>query len=227
MGGGRATLLNESGDTLALVLSRLFVHWWWSADERSATVLGGFALGLVSVWSVVVGILNLDQFSTVNAGTPLSVLIKSAAAGGAALLAARSHFGLRHEVVTRNAEWLALRARPSEWALRGCVWMAIAAGAYWWFGDQLVSITAQHIPGTQITYRGTVARVHEAAFRAKCRVSVAIRLEQGDDIDICLQISGSAPIGPPTLTGGDRVQVRTRINRLGEAVDSIEYDQPG
>jgi hypothetical protein len=226
MGGGRATLLNEPGDTFALVLSRLFLHWWWNADGRSATVLGGFALGLLSVWCVVVGILNLDQFSTVNAGTPLSVLIKSTAAGVAALLAARSHFGLRPEV-TRDAEWLALRARPSEWAFRGCLWMAIAAGAYWWFGHQLVSIAAQHIPGTQITYRGTVIRVHEAGSRAKCQVSVTIRLEQSDDIDICLQISGSAPIGPPTLTGGDRVQVRTRITRLGEAVDSIEYDQPG
>jgi hypothetical protein len=206
--------------------SALIACWWRSADERSIATLISLTLVAAGVWTVVVVLLDLDSFSTLRTNTEFAICVKITAASVAGLLFARSYFGPSDAVIARYPAWSSLRRKTADWVLRGCAVTAFFTAAFWYLSSQAVGIVAQHVGGSTVTYHGNVISVSRSTGpRAKCRIEMAIRTHPGlTKLQFCLVIWGGTPLGPLDLGPPDSVVIHTRINVLGETVDSVNYD---
>jgi hypothetical protein len=204
-------------------------RWWHSADERSLAILLQLALVSALAWVVVTVFLDFNRFNTLRTNTELSIYLKVGAAALAGVFSARGYFGPEENVIARYPAWLQLRRRTADWALRGFLLTAAVTGAFWWLTSQVVSIATQHVSGSTVTYHGNVVLADRSTGpKARCQVAIAVRIHHAPNkLEFCLGIKGGKPLGPMELGPPDAVMVRTRVNALGEAVDSVDYDDGG
>jgi len=203
-----------------------FTRWWRSADEWSLAIVLQLGLASALAWVVAAVFLDLDGFNTLRTNTEFSIYLKTGAAALAGVFAARGYFGPQENIIARYPAWSQLRQRTADWALRGCALTAAATAAFWWLSGQVVGIATQHMNGLTATYHGNVIFVDRSTGpKAKCRIDMTVRIRPSlSKFQFCLGIWGGKPLGPLELGPLDAVVIHTRINALGEAVDSIDYD---
>ena len=203
-----------------------FTRWWRAADEQSMAIMFKLFLATGLLWIIVADFLDFDSFRTLRTNTELSIAAKVTAAALVGVFTARSYFGPQTDIIDRYPEWSQLRKRTADWLFRGCALTVAATAAFWWLSGQALGIAAQHLKGSTATYHGNVILVRPTAgLRAVCRIDIAVRLHPSlSKMEFCLSIKGGKPAGPLELRPPDAVVILTRINSLGEAVDSIDYD---
>jgi hypothetical protein len=169
-------------------------------------------LALISALAwIYITLLGFNHFNILHTNTRISVCLKVGAAVVGGVLVAHGYFG---------------RRRLPGSAVKGLVLMAIVMATYWWLGDQAVSIAAQHLSGSAAIYHGNVVSVDRSGgTRAKCRIDIEVKMRPDSNrVKFCLVIKGGKPLGPMQLDPPDAVVIHTRVNSLGEAVESVAYE---
>jgi hypothetical protein len=169
-------------------------------------------------------LVGVDRFRTISTDTVLSRVIVG--------LIVATLFALtlwRYVVETPASEKSARlkRQRRPLWVVLGIASAALLSGGGGFIADRLIRSFAEHIPGTQREFTGTVASIrHVNSGRTACLAYASVAVsETANTQTVCVVSAVGTPLGPRDLRVKDNVRVRVNDTVFGPVALLIERDE--
>lgn len=178
-------------------------------------------IGLSFLWFAWV-IAGVDAMTVVYSWTPLSIILCALPALWASIAAGIIFWGPYRRDPYAGPMYELRKDRVGVWHLAGACRVLLAGGAMGFLVLLQMQALAQHLPGKQNSFQGTVRSVvtnHSPKNPCESRITVEANL--GERIRFCVGTRQSRAIGPYDLEEGEEVIVLMRDTALGSVATAV------